>query len=98
MTIGPLTTVHTPLSAYPHLREQLIDVAPAFERLAGSGAGWVRVTRLQDVAVTGRGGVCRGHRANCVRGGGHGTAEFSQGYRWVRANTCVPAGHACSAV
>ena len=55
VTIGPRTTVHALLAAYPSLREQLLAYDPAFSPLVGPegrAASWARVTTLNDLAVS----------------------------------------------
>ena len=54
VTIGPRTTVHALLTAYPFLRRGLSDLDPAFAPLddARRAVRWARVTSLSDVAVS----------------------------------------------
>lgn len=55
VTIGPRTTVHGLLAAYPFLRPRLLAAGPAFAPLGDEGeraAAWTRVTTMNDVAVS----------------------------------------------
>ena len=54
VTIGPRTTLHALLTAYPFLSPQLIVWDKAFAPLADArrASGWARVTSVGDIAVT----------------------------------------------